>query len=429
MNPQPPSPSPSPQPQPRPWWSRLNRLLTPQRLSYAWIAGGALWLAWLASLLLGPGQFDLAGQVIGADYIQFYAAGLTLREGQSGRLYDFAYQSRLEQAIAGPGLTSFHAFITPPFLAWLFVPFSWLPYSWSFALWSAFSLGALWLSLRWLGWPRPGRGFLWALTWFPVFAAVSFGQNSLLSLALLALVYALWQRSRPLAAGLALSLLLYKPQLTLGVLMLWLLEGRLAWRALLGFGLGGGLLAGLSFLLLPEASQAYLVFARQVLPGMIAQEQFPLWHAHSLRAFWLLLLPGQLTLAEALGLLFSAAGVLAFLPLWRQRRGQGSLTFAAAIGLTAWITPHLMIYDWAILLIPAALLWQHLPRLRPQWKALYALLWLAALLSGPLAFVQRSFLPFALQISLPALALALFSAWRALLRPPPGLVSPSAPAI
>ncbi|MBN1919766.1 MAG: hypothetical protein JW892_00855, partial [Anaerolineae bacterium] len=71
----------------------LARFLTPRRLRYAWIAAGALWIAWLLSIALGPGYLDLAGQPVGTDYLQFYAAGRTLIRGESARLYDMAYQA------------------------------------------------------------------------------------------------------------------------------------------------------------------------------------------------------------------------------------------------------------------------------------------------------------------------------------------------
>ena len=71
--------------------SRLGSLLNSKRLNYAWIASGALWLGWLASILFGPGKIDLAGQVIGTDYLEFYTAGVTLRLGESARLYDMHY--------------------------------------------------------------------------------------------------------------------------------------------------------------------------------------------------------------------------------------------------------------------------------------------------------------------------------------------------
>ena len=72
-----------------PWWTTIDRRLNPDRMAYALLAGGVLWFAWFLSLLLGAGKFDLAGQVVGTDYVTFYAAGSTLQRGEGARLYDF----------------------------------------------------------------------------------------------------------------------------------------------------------------------------------------------------------------------------------------------------------------------------------------------------------------------------------------------------
>jgi alpha-1,2-mannosyltransferase len=382
---------------------RLERLLIPRRTSYAWIAGGIMWLAWLLSLILGPGNFDLAGHAIGTDYIQFYSAGVTLRDGQSAHLYDFSFQSQMEQAIVGPGLTSFHAFITPPFLAWLFVPLSYLPYTWSFIIWSLFSLLCLWLSFRLIAASQPSRGFLWALTWFPVFAAISFGQNSLLGLLIFSLTYWSWKKDRYLAAGLVSSLLLFKPQLVLGLGLLWLLEWRKSWKSLVGLFIGGTVLVGLCFWLLPDASWSYVQLSRSFLPGMIYQVQFPLIHMHSLRGFFALLLAGNRWLTEGLSMILSILGVVAFYFFWRKYRDHVDILFAATICLTLWITPHAMIYDWCFLIIPAVLFMRALPTMKSLWRSVFALIWIATFISTPLTLAQQKILPVAIQISVPAL--------------------------
>jgi hypothetical protein len=194
----------------------------------------------------------------------------------------------LEQAIAGPGLTSIHAFITPPFLAWLNVPFSFLPYSWSFLIWSLIGFFFPWASIKLIATDQPNNSFIWALTCFPNFAAISFGQNSLLSLFLFSLTNWLWKKDKYLLAGLVSSLLLYKPQLVLGLEMLWLLEWRNSWESLLGLATGGATLADQCFRLLPDASFAYINLARKYLQGMMYQDQFPLWRLHSLSGFWIM---------------------------------------------------------------------------------------------------------------------------------------------
>jgi alpha-1,2-mannosyltransferase len=389
-------------------WIQFNNLLTPRRLSYAWIAAGLLWFAWLLSSFLGPGEMDLAGQVIGTDYLQFYCAGITIQQSQSANLYNFEYQSQLEQSIAGPGLTSFHAFITPPFLAWLFVPLSFLPYIWSYILWCSLSLFFLWISIKLLTPDGQFKTLLWSLTWFPVFAAISFGQNSLLSLLLFSIIYWCWKKEKYVIAGLVSGLLLFKPQMVLGIGLLWLFEWRKSWKSIFGLVFGGTILAGLCFIFLPEASKAYIDLARNFLPGMIYQEQFPLWHLDSLRGFWILLFPGQKWLAEGLSLLLSALGIIGCISLWRKNRTEKDLLFASAICLTIWITPHAMIYDWCILLIPAILIWQSFSGLQIIWRPLFVLLWIATFLSGPLTVLQLKVLPIAIQISIPILFFALF---------------------
>ncbi len=392
----------------------MNRWLTPQRLRYAWAMGVALWGAWFLNLALGSGLVDRAGQVIGTDYLQFYAAGTTLRIGESARLYDIAYQSWLEQTLIGPQLQAYHAFITPPFLAWLFVPLSILPYLASFIVWSVLSLGMLRLGMGWLG-ASPGRRFGWALTWLPVFSAISFGQNSLLSFFLLALVYFLWLKGYRWSAGLICSLLMYKPQLVLGVGLLWLLEWRRDWRSLAGLTAGSAILVALCFALLPEASRAYLDFSWTVLPDLPNWKEFPLWHLHTIRGFGRLLLPGLPALADGLTFLANLVGVAGFVLLWRRLRGDLSLLFAAAVILSVWITPHAMIYDWAILLIPAVLLWERFSEWHCWLQGRYAWIWLATLVSGSLTMAQNKIgLPVVLQISVPVFVWVAVLLWRRL---------------
>jgi alpha-1,2-mannosyltransferase len=368
------------------------------------------------SCLLGPDNIDLAGQVIGTDFLQFYSAGVTVRQGQSANLYNFEFQSQLEQSIAGRGLQSFHAFITPPFLAWLYIPFTYLPYSWSFVTWCALTLLFLWSSIRLVQTKQRSKTLFWSLTWFPIFAAISFGQNSLLSLLLFSITYWFWKNEKPFYAGLITSLLLFKPQMVLGLCILWILEWRRGWKSLVGLGLGGIILASLCFIFLPDASKAYINLARNVLPGLIYQDQFPLWHLDSLRGFWALLFHRQVWLVEGLSMLLSIVGIIGFILIWRKNRTKKDLLFAFAICLTIWITPHAMIYDWSILLIPAILFWQAYPQLSYFWTPVFGLIWIANFLSGPLTVLQLQILPIAVQIAIPVMAWIFLATFQQIMR-------------
>mgnify|MGYP000854126847 CR=1 FL=1 len=399
----------------------MTPLMIPRRLAYARLLGGVLWIAWIASLLLGPGYFDLAGQVIGTDFLQYYTAGYITRVGDRARLYDLAYQAEIERQLIGPGLQDFFGFILPPFMAWVFWPFALLPYGLSFVLWSLLGLLGLWMSLKFLLTPAtaPRTVFVWSLTWFPIFAAIAFGQNSLLSLFLFALTYRLWQRERPFWAGMAAGLLAYKPQLLLAVGFLWLLRWRKDWRALLGLGVGVSILMLLCFVTLPEASWAYIDFALTVLPGLPEWGGRQIWHTQTFHEFWLLLLPGQHTIANILRWVLVAIGGVAFVRFTRRYQENKSLLYAGMMCLLIWTSPHANIYEMSLLLIPALLLWEHRPDLRLGWRRIFVLLWLVFLFSGPLTYMQLEALrlPFAVQISVPVWALAMYVAYDWLMSP------------
>jgi hypothetical protein len=246
------------------------------------------------------------------------------------------------------------------------------------------------------------------LCFYPVFAAVSFGQNSLFSLALLALTFALLRRDRPFAAGLVAGLLLYKPQLLLGVGLVWLADRRRGWRALLGLAATGAVLAGLSVWLLPEATRAYFDSLGQIV-GM--QDRLALPQNYSTQGFWMLLLPGHDALAQALSRGCSLLGVAVLAAFWRRAHGEAAVPFAVAVLLTPLLSPYAMLYDWSVLLVPATLLWLYVPEGRPRWLVLFALLGAVGLASGPLVRAQLWLLPVALQLSVPALAAAVGAVW------------------
>jgi hypothetical protein len=123
-------------------------------------------------------------------------------------------------------------------------------------------------------------------------------------------------------------------------------------------------------------------------------------------------MPGIPTLSEILASVSTIIGIVVFLLFWRKLRNEPTLLFAGAVCLTLWITPHAMIYDWTILLIPAILFWEKRPDCRVLWKVLFSLIWVATLLSGPLTFAQSKILPFAVQVSIPMLLFTFYNTYR-----------------
>ena len=384
-----------------------------ERLLLAKLAGAAVWLSWLISLARGGWTHDATGHPAGADHVQYYVVGRLVAEGRSDLIYDVPTMTAMQKEVGGDHWEGVLPFRYPPFYALCYSPTSKLPYVASWLVWTALSLLALVVAGFSLGGADKKSWFLWALCFYPVFAAISFGQNSLFSLAFLAVTFALLKRGQLFLAGMVAGLLLFKPQLLVGVGLLWTLDVRRSWRSLLGVATTGVLLLVATALFIPDAGRR---FVEDFGPILRMHSAGTMHQLHSTQGFWVLLLPGHAEAAKLLSAVCSLFGVAALVVVWRRFREDVSIAFAVAVLLTLWISPYAMIYDWSILLIPATLLWRHVPAERPRWRVLFAALWLVSFVSGPLVRGQEKVLPFAVQISVPVLAAVAVVGWMGLRR-------------
>ncbi|HEY1192509.1 MAG TPA: glycosyltransferase family 87 protein, partial [Gemmata sp.] len=228
------------------------------------VVGAVSWLVWVASLAIGGWYKDSEEQLVGADHLAFYHAAKLIREGRGHDIYSYlalnaeGYQQGIVGWAWGGENRAFEAYRNPPFYALLYVPTAGLSYYWSFVAWTAIGCALLGLAIRLLAPERPGRVFVWALAFFPVFAVTSFGQNTFISLAIFAGVYRLLSDERPWAAGTVAGLLWFKPQLLLGLFVWWALDPRRYWKCFLGTGATGAFLACVSWAVVPGASQAFV---------------------------------------------------------------------------------------------------------------------------------------------------------------------------
>jgi alpha-1,2-mannosyltransferase len=397
--------------------TNIHKLLTPQRLRYPWFIGGALWMGWILSLILGKGNLDLNGHLIGTDFAAFYSAGKIILSGNHASIYDFELARQVQQALYAVPSDNFNPFLNPPFYAWLFVPFALISYPWSPLLWMVLSLIFLWLALRMLNIENPSRVFLLSLTWLPAFYVISFGQNTFVTIFIFSLVYYLWRKDHLILAGLTSGLLLFKPQLLLGLGLLWILEWRKTWRCLSGLGISSMGIVGLSLVLMPEATMYYITYIQSISTNLMNLEGFPMWNAASTQSFWLALLPNFKVLSQILYGVCAAGGLWFFIRLWKANQGNIAILFACNICLTIWLTPYLMIYDWALLIIPAVLLWNYRENLHPHLRAIYALLWVITFFSSALTFVQLRAFGFAIQIGVIVLLYAYIAIYQLLMKP------------
>jgi len=312
------------------------------------------WLTFLPKALRGH-----------ADFRQLYVAGYMVRTGHRTQLYDYAAQTFFQNALVSNGELAL-PFIRPAYQALLFVPFSLFSYRTAylgFLLLNVLLLALAFLilqpRLRGLSRVWPGLPPALFLGFYPVALALMQGQDSILLLALLAAALVSLERNRDLTAGALAGVGLFKFQIVVPIVLLFLLWRR--WRFVKGFMFSAILVGLLSFITSGWAET--VVFVHSLLsvgaglPAVPGEINFPLrinimanlrgliYGLASLRApqRWL----------QVTTLLLSSIVVISVRARGRQQRGGDALVLAITAGVV--VSYYLFIHDLSILLIPIVL--------------------------------------------------------------------------
>ncbi len=353
----------------------------------------------------------------GVDFIVFYTAGRIMRSGSYRLLYDLDVQHAIEVPIIGPNFVPGGTlpYNHPPLLAPLLAIIAFDQYRSAYIAYSAIQLGVLLLcgviAARFL----TERGFDKRSTivaassvvlFYPAFISLLKGQDTpFVLLGALVWMWALLARRERLA-GVALALVLLKPQIALALaLPLLVSRNRAAWwfcgaSALLGLYSwllvgSGGLLDLLGLLRLSSDGQGYGMnqTAMYNLLGLLIRG------APALDAATLSVLKWT---AYAL-----AVGFLCWL-WWGKRDTLTVQHIGIAVTLSLFTSPHLHLHDLSLLFLPAlggmALLWGRGRRGRLAALALLPasslLLFASDLVNGPLHFIAGYALMLALLLGL-----------------------------
>jgi len=359
---------------------RLLRLLR-GRLIYVKIVTAAIWLTWLVSIASTGFQKDAEGHSIGTDHVAFYSAARLVYEGRGVLMYDYHFLAQYQPRLTDHDGGFLDAYRNPPFYALLYVPSAMLPYIWSFWIWTAISLALLGLGIGWLNSEHRFSAFLLSLSFFPISSVFGFGQNSLLSFGILCLCFRFLDRGYRFWAGVIAGFVLYKPQLLLGLGLWWLLSIRRYWPCFMGLGVTSLFWAVLSVLFVPEETRLFIAKMKEI----AEYDCFMFWNMHNPRGFGVLIAYDDKEVGKIVGLIALFAAVVFFGFFWRKHRGEPAVMFAVAIFLTLWASPHTMIYEWSLAIIPAVLLWERVPEKRDDWRLIFALAWIALMISTPIA--------------------------------------------
>jgi hypothetical protein len=326
-------------------------------------------VAALGLSILGSG----AEATTGADFAVFHTAGELAAEDRAEVLYDDRFAELANERFGG-GEDGNLIYLNPPVVAQVLQPLSVLSYRAAFLVWSVITLALTAAALALLRAPKPF--WLLAVVVPPAVLNFQLGQNGAVGFVILAGVAGLLRSDRRVAAGLVAALLLFKPTLALGVGVWWLISYRRYWRALLGAAGGGVVIVAASMVGVGvEPWRRFVEVATGESSGgstwftTASVTPWELWRELLIGAEWLVM---PLWLGSAV------VGVLAFRWFVRRSDEQWSVHFAAAVTLTPWLAPHLLIYDWMILFVPAVIVWTVAPELRERWVQLGAWLVIAS---------------------------------------------------
>lgn len=349
-----------------------------ERLSKAVLL--ALAVAVVLAVMSGAGLGESAadGARLGGDYPAFHGAGSIVADGDIDDLYD---PMRQTAAQAGLGLDGYLAFAYPPHVAMAYAPLSLLGFQIGYlvhtVLMSAALLGALALLRRPVPfvadhfWPIAAVAF----TFHPLFTAIGGGQNTAVTVLLMAAIWRGLHDGSETLAGIAAGLLLFRPQYAIPMIGLLLLG-----RHLRAVGVAAGVGALTWLLVAPFLGVGWIgTWVEQVIPFAERDADVNAANSISLLGVAQALLGADATSARLLGGLGALAVIGAVSAAWLR---VDLIPLAARMGLTSvavlLMSPHTMFYDAGLLVIAGVSLLAGTTVDRPLALRFAAVVWLGA---------------------------------------------------
>ena len=401
-------------------WPKLLGPMPGRREAHAmaWMALTAGVILCIASVLLGFHGQTFMGRALGGDFVEFYTVGKILNTYPGARIYDLALAVRLEhETLPSMAATQMLVFGQAPYIGWLFRPFALLPYAWAYVAWLVFTaalyvagLATLFAAVRLKPEDRK-TGYLLALSWAPfLFETWIGGQMAGFVFLVWALFFWLVQNKRLFAAGLILSLCVFKPTLVALPAAMLLISRR--WRAVGGVAAGGAALALGSFFTVGfdglRAWAGMLAFEAQM-----TARSGDAWHrskAVDLSAFLHLLLGNSEPLTSIVLIVLGIAAVaLLGRAWWRHDAGSENEIWAATLCFTLVVNAYAPIYD-SVLVVAAVALVVASPRWDERAREDRNALEIWVLLLYMLPWVTQALAEF-LHFQLITLVLAGFGVW------------------
>lgn len=341
------------------WAASFARWLTPRRLrSQAVLLAVCLWGVCAADYGT-RGLLDRAGNIKFQDSLPFYISARLITGHRATQLYDANTRDHELRSIVGePGRLRLVNLYGPQ-AGLLFLPLARFRFLTAGFLWAAGSLivyfacaYAVWRCLPNLQAHRT-MVIIAALAFAPLFHLFVRGQISALILLCFTVTFLAFRNERKWWAGVALGCLILKPQFLVAIPIVLLMSQ--SWSTLAGLVLSATAQLALACLTFGSPlMRAYfnLLLHPSIWVGTAELSLAPI-QMHSLRAFWLLLIPWR-GISFMLYLVSSAIVILLAVIVWRSRSAL-AIRYSALIFTAVLVNPHLFVYD-LVALAPALLM-------------------------------------------------------------------------
>lgn len=304
-----------------------------------------LWVVFLPTSLRGR-----------VDFRAFYAAAHMARNGEAALIYDYEREQAVQSSLTeDQGMLPY---IHPPYEVLLFVPFSFLKIRAATVAFMVFNLSLLGaaISLLQRQGMGPGRLRMTALlsaAFVPFSVTLLQGQDMIVMLLLLVVSYKLLREERDLAAGMATGICLFRFQIALPILLLFLLWKR--WRFAAGFALSAIGVLALSLAMVGPAGCAR--YAQELVSASLSAANQPSYvpsftpeFMPNLRGLVTALIGSHVSAKAMYGILIALSAPLLWWAARQNPQKQHALLLAIPVSLI--VAYHSHVHDLSILAIP-----------------------------------------------------------------------------
>jgi arabinofuranan 3-O-arabinosyltransferase len=304
----------------------------------------------VASFIQGSWILDSNGQQIATDFVNVWASGRQVVDGNPAAAYDLLMHKEAEVAAVGHPFAGEYPWIYPPTFLFVATLLALLPFVPAYATWIALTFPAYLAAVRAIIGHR--AGFLFACAYPGILSNMMVGQNGFATAALLGGSLFLMQR-RPMLAGCFIGLLSFKPHLGLLLPLVLIAGGQ--WRAIVAAAavtlllvLASGLVFGL------DTWHAFLQSLSVASQSTLIEGRADWGKLHSAFAV-VRLLGGSATLAWTVHLTLASIVAILLCAMWRSKISFDLKAAALATGALL-VTPYLFLYDLVVLAVPMAFL-------------------------------------------------------------------------